>query len=75
MPGLKELELHEITFMGRNTNIDSSFITRHDLFNALSTRNTPPGRLIMTYCDIHGFACYLEEMVRSWDELVVDESD
>ncbi|KAF8555362.1 hypothetical protein OG21DRAFT_1483915 [Imleria badia] len=71
MPRLEELELHQITFSGRDHSDTSNL---RGLFNALSTRNSPPGRLIMTECGLDDDED-LEDMVRSWDDLEVSGSD
>jgi hypothetical protein len=64
VPRLEELELYQITFsLGVHCNTSSLAITRHCLFSALSTRNTPSGRLIMTQCNRHGFQENLKEVV------------
>jgi hypothetical protein len=55
---LEELELYKITFSTRDP--------QDCLFDALSTRNTPQGRVTMIQCNIDG-SKLLDDMVRSWD--------
>ncbi|KAN0097009.1 hypothetical protein V8E55_001455 [Tylopilus felleus] len=77
-PQLEELELYQITFP--LTGFDSSrpelAITRHNLIDALSTRQGPQGRLTMTRCRIGASDGF--DMVLLWgdgDVRVVSEND
>ena len=66
---LDELELYRITFSpGGDSDMPDLAITRRCLFDALSTRNAPQGRLTMTQCDTD--SSNLSDAVRSWDEPV-----
>ncbi|KAF8555365.1 hypothetical protein OG21DRAFT_1496321 [Imleria badia] len=72
VPRLEELELDLITF-SPGDHSDTSGLAHLNLFVALYTRNAPPGRLTMTHCNTGEFEKL--NMNRSWDDLVVVESD
>ena len=74
VPRLETLELRWMTFSpGGDSDMQDPAITRRCLLDALSTRNAPQGRLLMTRCYIDSST--LLDVVRSWDEPVVDETD
>jgi hypothetical protein len=77
IPRLEGLELDQISFSlpGSQSDTAGFVISQRRLFEALSTRNSPSGRLIMTRCDRSRFGAELVDMVRSWDDLEVSQSD
>ena len=69
-PALEKLELDHIMFLPEGAELAShAGITQRSLLDALSTRDTPKGRLAMTQCRILGSYSLpeLPDMVRSWD--------
>ncbi|KAF8555353.1 hypothetical protein OG21DRAFT_911490 [Imleria badia] len=65
-PGLEELELHQITFSpGGNSNLPEPATTQRLLFDALSARNVPRGRVTMTQCRVGKFKMW--DAGRTWD--------
>lgn len=70
-PVLQELELDKIGFLPEGG--QGSSISQHCLFDALSTRGVPKGRLTMTQCAICDGTMLRSgpiNTVRSWDGLI-----
>ena len=66
-PHLEDLGLYHITF-SQGDDVDLLGITQSCLFDALSTRDAPWGRLVMKRCKIDGSGRF--GMVRLWDGVI-----
>ena len=65
VPHLDELDLYYITFSPTGDS-DLPGITEYHLFDALSTRGAPRGRVIMSHCEIDDNGRGRFDKVRSW---------
>ena len=70
VPRLEELQLSYVTFSSGSDSVPPfPAITSRQLFDALSTRNVPHGRLNLLNCNVE-YSGYLPDVVgRSWNDL------
>ncbi|KAF8549858.1 hypothetical protein OG21DRAFT_537565 [Imleria badia] len=75
VPHLEELELFRVRFSLGDSFVPMQAITQRCLFDALSTRNVPRGRLTMTQCWIGRCPYQVADVVRTWDGVEISRRD